>query len=243
MPGADFWGPERTQGGKHITVLYFQRDADVIEPLVPQMDGLVGRLCNPLPCPSQVSVLFENSVSSRRVPFTVGEMATVRLPSPHLLALPTDTISRGELYRALETQLVRALVTRAFGWGGYRNRQASQDIVRWELARVGLAPAITGATRDALAARLAGAPQPLESISLRSNAVRMGMSDDPTTLLALTFLDQTLGVGTVERLIPTVRTSATLGEAISTGLHMDPKTLEEAWRRYLRGQARPTDRT
>jgi hypothetical protein len=51
--------------------------------------------------------------------------------------------------------------------------------------------------------------------------------------LALHFLDQTLGAGTVERLIPAVGRSATLGEAIRTGLQVDPKTLEEAWQRYL----------
>lgn len=230
MPGADFWGPERTQSGKRITALYFQRDADIVEPLIPRMDDLVARLCNPLPCPPQISVVFENSTGSRRAPFGAGEVPTVRLTSPHLVGLPTDIGSRGELHRAFEIQLVRTLVARASGRGGYTNRMPSPSIVQWELARVGLAePAITEAPSHPLASR----PQPLEAISLRSNVARIDTSGEPIMSLALHFLDQTLGAGTVERLIPVVGRSATLGEAIRTGLQVDPKTLEEAWQRYL----------
>ena len=51
---------------------------------------------------------------------------------------------------------------------------------------------------------------------------------------ALAFLEQTVGSGTVERLIPAIGTSATLGEAIQTALEVDPGTFEEAWKDYLR---------
>jgi type II secretory pathway pseudopilin PulG len=230
MPGADFWGTERTQSGKRVTVLYLQRDADIVEPLIPHMDDLVARLCDPLPCPSQISVAFDNSTGLRRGSLGGGEIPTVRLTSPHLVGLPADTASRDELYRAFQIQLVRTLVSRASGRGGYTNRLPSSSIVQWELARVALAePVITEATGR----RLASSPQPLAAISLRSNIVRLDASGDLVMSLALHFLDQTLGAGTVERLIPVVGRSATLGEAIRTGLQVDPKTLEEAWQRYL----------
>jgi len=38
----------------------------------------------------------------------------------------------------------------------------------------------------------------------------------------------------VERLIPAMRGSTTLGDAIHTALQVDPATLESAWQNYLR---------
>ena len=247
-PGADLLGPERTQSGKRVLALYHQLDAGIVEPLIPRMDDLVARLCDPLPCPSQISVVFENSSSGRGF-FSgtalensarsgrdfLGGQAALRLPSPYSLALPSDANSRDELYRAFEIQLAQMLVTRSLGRNSYMNRPASQEIVQWELARVGLVgPFITQATQAALAAKLeAGASPSLATISLRSNSFRVDTSGAATMSLAFAFLDQTLGTGSVERLIPAMRDSTTLGDAIHTALEVDPGTLESAWQDYL----------
>ena len=236
-PAADFWGPERTQNGKHIIVLYYQRDADLVEPLIPRMDDLVAQLCNSLNCPSQqMSVLFENSLSSTRQGFFFRDQSfTLRFSSPSLLALPTDANSRNELYRALEIRLAQAVVYQAFGRGLYMNRLASQAVVQWELARMGLAgPFISEATRQTLMTELeAGATQPLATMSLRSSSFRVDSSDAAMMSLAFEFLDQAQGADVVERLIPAMRNSATLGDAIRTALDVDPATLESAWQSYL----------
>jgi len=256
MPGADFWGPERSQSAKHITVSYFQRDADIVEPLIPRMDDLVARLCTPLPCPSQIFIAFENSVSlgrgffggggsdgfarPGRNFFDGGGQATVRLASPHLLALPTDAKSRDELYRAFEIRLAQMMVSQAFGQNLYANRAASQAIIQWELARVGLTgPFITQATRAALTAQLgAGVAQPLATLLLRPNPFRPDASSTAMMSLAFSFLDQSQGDGAVERLIPAMRGNTTLGDAIRTAFQVDPATLESAWQNYLRDVAR-----
>jgi hypothetical protein len=202
------------------------------------MDDLVTRLCSPLACPSPITVVFENSLGFRGG-FYGNQPATIRLPSPHLLALPTDTRSRDELYRAFETRLVRTLVFQASGFGPYMNRRASQEIVQWELARVGLVgPLVTGATRHTLANELqAGASLPIEIIPLHSNSARMDTSGNTMLSLAFAFLEDTFGAGTVERLIPTMGTSATMGDAIRAALSVNPSTLERTWREYLREQA------
>jgi hypothetical protein len=237
LPGADFWGPERSQNGKHITVLYYQREADIVEPLIPRMDDLVAQLCNSLTCPSQqIAVVFENSLSSTRQGFfSRDQSSTLRLPSPYLLALPTDANSRDELYRALETRLAQMVVSQAFGRNLYMNRLASQAVVQWELARVGLAgPFIGEATKQTLMMELeAGVTQPLATLSLRSNSFRADLSDAAMMSLAFEFLDQTQGAGVVERLIPAMRNSATLGDAIRAALQVDPATFESAWQSYL----------
>jgi hypothetical protein len=250
-PGADLLGPERTQSGKRVLALYHQLDAGIVEPLIPRMDDLVARLCDPLPCPSQISVVFENSSSGRgffnrtalensarsgRDSFGSGP-ATLRLPSPYSLALPSDANSRDELYRAFEIRLAQMLVSQSLGRNSYMNRPASQEIVQWELARVGLVgPSFTEAARDALAAQLeAGTAQPLSTILLRSNSGRVDTTGAATLSLAFAFLDQALGTGAVERLIPAMRDNATLGDAIHTAFHVEPGTLEEAWQSYLQG--------
>jgi hypothetical protein len=238
MPGPDFWGAERTQSGKRVTVFYYQRDADVVEPLISRMDDLVTRLCSPLACPSPITVVFENSLGFGGG-FYGNRSATVRLPSPHLIALPTDTRSRDELYRALETRLVRTLVFQASGFGPNMNRRASLEIVQWELARMGLAgPLVTNDTRHSLANELrSGSSLPLEIIPLHSNSARLDTSSDTMLSLAFAFLEDTFGAGTVERLIPAMGTSATIGDAIRAALSVNPNTLDRTWREYLREQA------
>ena len=254
MPGPDLWGPQRSQSAKHITVSYYQRDASIVEPLIPQMDDLVARLCAPLSCPSQVSVVFENSVNPGRGffggsdsgfarqgrDFFGGGQTTVRLTSPHLLALPTDTQSRDESYRAFEIRLAEMMIFQAYGRNLYTNRPASQAIVQWELARVGLTgPFITQATRDALTAKLeAGGTPPLAALPLRPNSFQADASSTAMMSLAFAFLDQSQGAGAVERLIPAMRRSMTLGDVIHTALGVDPATLESAWQNYLRDVAR-----
>jgi len=267
MPTADLWGPERTQKGKHVLVLYHQLDADIVEPMIPYLDDVFARLCASLSCPSQVSVILDSSVSLRRG-FLGGEGAgnsnrsrqdffggngpgdaprldrgplggegpvTLRLPSPYAIALPTDASSRDVVYRVFESQLARTLVLQTLGRNQAMNRLASQVILQWELARAGLAgPFITEATKHVLATQLgAGVTQPLAAISLRSNSFRADTSDAARMSLAFAFLDQNLGTGTVERLIPALRDSTTLGDAIHTALQVDPTTLESAWQNYL----------
>ncbi len=273
----DLWGPERTQKGQHMLVLYHQLDAGIVEPMIPHLDELFARLCASLSCPSQVSVVFDNSISLRRG-FLSGDglgnsnrsrqdffggngpdnaprldrgslggngPVTLRLRSPYAVALPTDTNSRDQVYRVFESQLARTLVLQAFGRSLYMNRLASQVILQWELARIGLAgPFITQATKHALAIKLdSGLRQPLAAISLRSNSFRVDASDAAIMSLGIAFLDQNLGTGTVERLIPAIGNSTTLGEAIHTAIQVDPATLESAWQNYLQDIVRQLDQS
>ena len=180
---------------------------------------------------------MDNAPRLGRGSFGGDEPVTLRLPSPYIMALPTDANSHDEVYRVFESQLAQTLVLQAFGRNLYMNRLASEVILRWELARVGLAgPFITEATKHTLATKLqAGTAQLLAAISLRSNSFRADTSDAAMMSLAFAFLDQNLGTGAVERLIPALRDSTTLGDAIRTAFQVDPTTLESAWQNYLRG--------
>jgi hypothetical protein len=64
MPGPDFWGAWRKLNGKHVVVIFPQRDASVVEPLVPRLDEVMQRLCGPLDCPALLPVTFDDTADA-----------------------------------------------------------------------------------------------------------------------------------------------------------------------------------
>lgn len=248
MPGADYWGHWRVKTGKRFAMAYVQRDASLLEPLIPRMDAALEDVCGPLPCPSQPIFITFDITADTLARLTDGSSGfddgafSFRLPSPHLFGVPADARSRDELYRAIGTRVVQALV-----YEGSQRRLnmsffASQEILRWELTQAGLSgPFITPSVIAALdRAMQSGAWQPLDAISLRS--APSGMENAPGEAmvpLAFDFLEQQLGTGTVARLIPVIGSGRvrTLGDVISTTLQVSPATLRPAWATYLRTRA------
>jgi Tol biopolymer transport system component len=243
-PNPDFWGPWRTLAGRRFAMRYTQRDASVLEGLIPRMDAALERVCGQLPCPPQpIYMTFENT------PDALGRLSdlafesdgfSLSFVSPHLIGLPADAHSRDELYRVIGTRVVQALVYKASGQHLNMQYWASQEIMRWELSRAGLAgPFITPAVTRALAVLLrSGLVQPLRTLPVQSNSSGTGTSLREAQMpLALEFIEQYVGTGSVARLIPAIPSSRTLGDAIRRGLDLDPATLEAGWQSYLRQQA------
>ncbi len=241
MPGPDFWGGWRELKGKHIVVIYFQRDAAIVEPFVPRLDEVMERICESLLCPVLLPITFDNvpdtilSLSD----FSYGYTNTgLKLPSPYLVGLPADAASRQELYRAYGTRLAEALVYEASNRRLTMSHLASREFVRWELAQAGLSgPFISQAVIRTLTTAPAAALQPLGAISVRSRALGLNVSPGEVVMpLAFDFLERQFGAGTVPRLLPalTLANVSTLGEAISMTLRVNSTTLEPAWQQYLR---------
>jgi len=243
-PSADFWGPWRTLSGRRFAMRYTQRDASVLEGLIPRMDEILGHVCDQLPCPPQpIYATFENT------PDALGRLSdlafesdgfSLNFVSPHLIGVPADERSRDELYRVIGTRVVQALVYEASGQHLNMQYWASQEIMRWELTRAGLAgPFITPAIRRAVAVLLrSGMVQPLRTLPVQSNSIGTGTSLREAQMpLAFEFIEQYVGTGSVARLIPAIPSSRTLGDAIRRALDMDPATLESGWQNYLRQQA------
>jgi WD40 repeat protein len=234
---AEFWGPWRSHGGKFFSMQYARRDADVLEPLIPRMDEMLAKMCNTLACPKQpIFVIFESSPDAlaRLTDFSYGfdeSSFILRLPSPHLTGVPTDARSRDELYRAIGTHVIQALVYETSGRRLYIKYSSSQSIVRWALVYAGLAGP---PTKDELTRLLALTSQvswpSLMDIPLRQPG-------ETLLPLAFSFIDEVYGPGYAVRLIPAIGASQTLGEAISMTLRVNPATLEAGWQKYWRRQA------
>ncbi len=248
MPGPDFWGRWRTKSGKRFAIAYVQRDASLLEPLIPRMDEMLGRVCGPLPCPSQpVFIIFDITADTlaRLSGFSNGfddGAFMLRLPSPHLFGVPADARSRDELYRALGTRVVQALVYEASQRRLNMSYLSSQEVLRWELAQAGLTgPFITPAiTPTLIKAMQSGSWQPLDAIPLRSSPSGIEAAPGEVMMsLALDFLEQRFGEGTVAHLLPAMASgrARTLGDVISTALRVNPATLRVAWLTYLRNRA------
>lgn len=249
MPGPDFWGPRRKLNGRQVSLAYAQRDAAFVEPLIPRLDDLLERVCVRLICPSQpVYISFENSsealASLSDFSYGLENGFILRLPSPHLFGLPADVLSHDELYRAVGTRVVQALLTSREMYGRRLNMSylSSQELVRWELAQVGLAgPFINEAiTRTLVSGWPVAAWPPLGALLLRSNRVGVEAAPGEAFMpLAFDFLEQQFGTDAVTRLLPALVStrSRTLGDAIGSTLRVNPATLELAWQKYLRMRA------
>jgi hypothetical protein len=225
---------------------YVQRDASVLEGLIPRMDDMLDQVCGRLACPPQpIFVAFDISPDSLSglADFSYGfddSGFILGLVSPHVIGLPADAGSRDELYRVIGTRVVQALVYEASGRRLNMRYGASQEIVRWELTRAGLAgPFITPAITRALAGVLrTSVEQPLRTLPLQSSSIGMEAAPREALMpLALAFIEQRMGTGSVTRLIPAIPSSRTLGDAIRQALNVDPATLESDWQSYLRRQA------
>jgi Tol biopolymer transport system component len=241
MPGPEFWGGWRKLNGKHIVVIYFQRDAALIEPFVPRLDEVMDRVCESLTCPVLLPITFD------RFPETLLSLSDfsygydnngLKLPSPHWIGLPADSASREELYRAYGTRLAQALVYKASNSRLTMSYLTSKEFVRWELAQAGLSgPFISEAVTRTLRTAPAIARQPLSAISVRSRWLGLDASPGEVVVpLAFDFLERQFGAGTVPRLLPALATPriGTLGEAISMTLRVSSATLEPAWQKYVR---------
>ena len=244
----EYWGTWRSHSGRHFAMRYTRRDADILEPLIPRMDEMLARVCGPLPCPPQpIYVIVENSPDAltRLSDFSYGFDEggfILKLPSPHLLGVPTDARSRDELYRAIGTRIVQALALANSYPLMNLNTFPESLLLKWELSRAGLdGPFITPQITQTLATLLqTGEWQSLAAIPLRSRtAAAVTDQDVALTSLAFAFLEQQIDAGAVERLIPTMQFNATLGEIIRAVWKVNPLSLEPEWLAYLRKQVDP----
>jgi len=242
LPTAEYWGKWHQQPGHRVSVIYTYRDAPIIEPLIQRIDDMAARLCATLPCPDYMGLLFDSqpSVFTKLSDFSYGfdDNITLKLPSPHLTGIPVDVPSREEYLRAIQTRVVQALVVESSNRQLNLNYYAGQEIVRWELAQARLTGSfINDAITRTLRASPASVRQPLGSISLRTRPVRLESAPGQIALpLAFDFLEREVGPGTVARMTPFIGSNriATLGEAISAALQVNPVSLEPAWQKYLR---------
>ncbi len=242
MPDADYWGARRAYTGKRLTAMYWQRDVDLLEPMMLRIDGMLERVCSALACPPQpIHIVFENTADSlaQLSDSSRGfdQAFTIRFPSPHLLGLPTDKCSCDELHRAVGTRIVQDLVYEASGRRLDMSHPTAQAILQCELARAGLAgsPPTEEASRAIGGAWWAGW-SPLRVIPLHPSSSEKDTRPAQSLVpLALAFIEEHFGPGSVARLIPAM-TSDTLGQVIEKGMEIDPAVLESAWLAYTREQ-------
>ena len=104
----DYAGHVVTFSGRNIEVVVYDRDRELVEPFVPALDELAGRLCAQINC---------RNFRPRRVSLT-GSLSNlvesdVIVPAPFLVGVPDDEVARAFWREALQETVLNGLLAAA----------------------------------------------------------------------------------------------------------------------------------
>lgn len=130
-PEEAFWGPWLSQRGQYVTVYHHERDAAVVEDMVPVLDEALTALCAELSQSCEEEAPFEVHLESNsellqrmqhdRYPrFLFGELS---LPSPTLVGIGVDEVSQEALARGYAHYLLIAAAQRLLEFDCCRGAQ------------------------------------------------------------------------------------------------------------------------
>ncbi len=146
-PDDDFWGSQITNRGKHLTLIYRQRDAELLEKLAFDLDQIMLRLCANSPalqCPTNgyMEVSFSTEPDSLIGVFdlrgVVQSGRQLTLPTPTLLGLPVDEISYQGVLRGYATYITLAFTADLTNYTCCRGGLLFRALVDWQLYQAGL---------------------------------------------------------------------------------------------------------
>jgi hypothetical protein len=151
-PDAGFWGERRTSSGKHLTMSYPERDSEIAERLIGDIDDKLNEMCLVLPdinCPVQLDLdlaLTDDStslLSSADLDTVVQSDLSLRLPTPTLIGLPLDETGYQALLRGYASNIMAAVTARLVGYeccqhGAFfrallDKQRARLNLLRWPL--------------------------------------------------------------------------------------------------------------
>lgn len=146
-PDDEFWGSQLTNRGTHLTLIYRQRDAEMLRRLAFDLDRIVQRLCTNSPG-LQCAANLDAQVHFSTEPDTLLRMFDLRgvvqsgrqiiLPTPTLIGLPVDETGYQTLLRGYATYLALALTADLTNYECCRGGLLFRALVDWQLYQAGL---------------------------------------------------------------------------------------------------------
>lgn len=242
-PAFEAWGEKRAEDTPRFRVIYHERDADLVHPLLPQLDDLYRRIAADLGLP----------LSSRPLTITVDPVAAdyrglpnMVVPSPWTMGLPVaDRPDAGSafLLREIVTLMVYSLARQSIPAEMSLSQEAALSaLVEWEVRSVLGEPLLDAEARSELEQALArDRLLPLNTLWATPVLVRPSFGQ-PATLgwsLAraewLTLLDYLAGrAGSLPALLEFLPSSASLEDWLQRSLGMRLADVDAGWRAALK---------
>ena len=148
-PDSEFWGKWKTDEGERLTLIYSERDADLVQKLAFDLEQIVQQICAEpdLPdCAEDATYTIRldthpeslvDGIDRRHLP---DEQPYLKLPSPTLLGLPVDEVGYDALLRAYGVPLATAVFADLFDWECCRHAPLFQVLVDYQLSLMGIQP-------------------------------------------------------------------------------------------------------
>lgn len=160
-PLEPFWGEWQTVELDKLTVIYPQRDEELLLQISADLQDLLKETCSELPeldCSLDVPVQirFDTNPESLLETADPGNLydgnLRLDLPTPTLVGLPIDNAGYGALLKAYGINMISALIGHSVGYECCDNAPMFQAIVTYQLSELGLAIwPVTVETQAALA--------------------------------------------------------------------------------------------
>jgi len=163
-PTAEFWGQWQSAAGPYLTLLFPQRDAEIAQTLVADLNEDIERACTTLAdldCSLDLHLsirLDDDPATLASLGVTLGALERAResedileLPTPTLVGLPVgdDAETRGAAYDVLRRGYARhvlaAVIAEATGWECCDDRLLFQVLLEYQLGQLGLLDRPVGA--------------------------------------------------------------------------------------------------
>ncbi len=148
-PTEAFWGKWVTNSGKHLTLVYPARDAEVAERLAADLDALVGQMCAELAdlnCPDDLQLHLrldsdpDALLTANEVKTLLAGSLRLNLPAPTLLGKPIDEAGYDLLYQAYGVWLATAVLTHQTAYDCCLHQLFFRALRDYQLAELGLQP-------------------------------------------------------------------------------------------------------
>jgi len=149
-PSDEFWGEWQTIEMEHLSLVYPERDNEVVERLAEDLSHIINQTCQKMAsddiCPADFQVQLRldsdpNSLLAVTDPtsFYDGNMR-LELPAPTLVGLPQDEPGYQSILLAYSAPMISVIVTEGIGWECCAQAPVYQAFMDYHLAQLGLRP-------------------------------------------------------------------------------------------------------
>ncbi|MCP4418178.1 MAG: hypothetical protein GY805_16270 [Chloroflexi bacterium] len=146
-PLDEFWGDWVTNNGKHLTLVYPARDAEVAERLALDLDRLLRQMCtemDDLNCSDELNLHLrldrepDALLAANDIKTMLMSGLRLNLPTPTLIGTPTNEAGYEAVYRAYGVQVATAVLAHQIKYDCCRHQLFFRALRDYQLAELGL---------------------------------------------------------------------------------------------------------